>query len=85
MTDVAYMADVANMTDKFFKIPSLTEFSEFLDSDFELRLLLDMGFEPQLRKILSQVRPDRQVTRSLIQVKDFDILGPYEILRIMYV
>lgn len=23
--------------------------------------MLDMGFEPQLRKIVSQIRPDRQV------------------------
>ena len=30
---------------------------------------LDMGFEPQLRKILSQVRPDRQV--ELICFNDF--------------
>ena len=26
--------------------------------------MLDMGFEPQIRKIFEQIRPDRQVSRS---------------------
>ena len=28
--------------------------------------ILDMGFEPQIRKIFSQVRPDRQVLELLV-------------------
>ena len=27
--------------------------------------MLDMGFEPQIRKIIEQIRPDRQVRPSL--------------------
>ena len=30
--------------------------------------MLDMGFEPQIRKILGQIRPDRQVLLSLALV-----------------
>lgn len=28
--------------------------------------MLDMGFEPQIRKIIEQIRPDRQVSIRLI-------------------
>jgi len=61
---------------------------------------LDMGFEPQLRKILGQVRPDRQVIRSFKfhgtqRLRQFFVgslssniwyIGSiFEILRMMYV
>ena len=33
----------------------------FLNQFFSLRRMLDMGFEPQIRKIVQMIRPDRQV------------------------
>lgn len=31
--------------------------------------MLDMGFEPQIRKIIEQIRPDRQVIFSKLSKK----------------
>lgn len=33
--------------------------------------MLDMGFEPQIRKIIEQIRPDRQVSNLFIYQRQF--------------
>lgn len=39
--------------------------------------MLDMGFEPQIRKIIEQIRPDRQVNKEFLFTNKNENLFPY--------